>query len=725
MEVTELTPQDADDLLRRRHPRLAPSAARRVLEESGGNPLALVELPLHRTGDSLDTMAPWLPSSGPGQRLERHFAQRLRRLPPEAVRVLLLTALGGEAAAWSAGTWLTDDASLTTEEVFEHIESSGLAHLGSSGRLSFRHPLVRGAVIAHASPDEQRQAHRELAGAPAPDDPRGLLHEAAAALSADEDLAARLEAAGRRLARRGGDAEGAVLLDRAAALSVDTGCRARRLVWAAVMAARGGRLPYTAALVDELRRGPIPPEVAPLFAYAVVYVDQSHRIDFESSFTLLPRALTDLASAAVDTCPGLAEQAYFKLVLATVYTDDPRGWAALEHHRTGVSPLARLCHRAWADPARTAHGVTRRLHELMEGMSEEQEAGAVWLLLWTAAAVDAADATVWRRFSEQHGYATQGTIAKARSYQDYLKARWDRAESCLREAEAADELGYHCNALVFRHHYAHFLAGRGDENGLREVDRAIRPVARRARMKWVEDHLDHLAALVALAHDRFEEAYRRLAGLTPPGVLPRGLPWFHLPFFDFVEAAVHTGRLDEARAHISAARDAQMEDISAHHAFLLAAATAIAAPDAETDALFRAAFRTAGAQQWVFAGARLRLAHGRWLRRRHQVSARDALLNAFHTFRSLESAPWAAKAERELRAAGALATSPAGGRELLTAHQLRVAQLAADGLTNKEIGQLLHLSSRTVSDHLYRIYPKLGITSRAALARALKAGEHA
>lgn len=101
------------------------------------------------------------------------------------------------------------------------------------------------------------------------------------------------------------------------------------------------------------------------------------------------------------------------------------------------------------------------------------------------------------------------------------------------------------------------------------------------------------------------------------------------------------------------------------------------------------------------------------------------MLNACHTFRSLGSAPWAAKAERELRAAGALAGPPAGGRELLTAHQLRVAQLAADGLTNKEIGQLLKLSPRTVSDHLYRIYPKLGITSRAVLARALKAGEHA
>ncbi|OYP19378.1 LuxR family transcriptional regulator [Streptomyces sp. FBKL.4005] len=719
VDVSALGPRDAGDLVRRHRPRLPSAAVRRVVREAAGNPLALLELPVHRTGDPLDGTAPWPAAAEPAHRLDRLFAARLDALSPAAGRVLLLTALGGETAAWNAAAWLADEGADAAAEAVEQIEASGLAHRDLAGRLTFRHPLVRSAIIARATVEERRSAHRELSASLAHDDPRRLRHEAAAAVSADEDLAARLEAAGREMARRGGDAEGAVLLDRAAALGTDPRGRARRRAWAAVMAARGGRLRYTARLVEELAREPVPAEVLPLFAYAVVYVDQSHRVDFESSFTLLPRALGELAATGTEAFPGLAEQMYFKLVLATVYTDDPRGWSALDRHGPQVSPLARLCRRAWSDPARTAHGVADELRARVDAMGPEQEAGAAWLVLWTAAAVDAADARLWRRFSAQHGYATQGTIAKAKGYQDYLAGRWDQAESRLREAEAADELGYHCNALVFRHHYAHFLAGRGDEDGFREVERHLRPRARRARMTFVEDHLDHLTGLVALAHGRYEEAYRVLAGLTPPGVLPRGLPWFHLPFFDLVEAAVHTGRTAQAEAHVAAARATRMADISPHHAFLLAAATALAARGDDAEARFATAFAVDGAEQWVFPMARLRLAHGRWLRRHHRATARHALRTAAHAFRSLGATPWAVQAERELRAAGIATGAAAGAADLLTAQQARVARLAADGLTDKQIGAELRLSSRTVADHLAKVYRTLGITSRAALSGAL------
>ncbi|MFI9611629.1 ATP-binding protein [Streptomyces sp. NPDC052023] len=712
-----LAPDDAARLLRRRHPELGTPAVRRIVREAAGNPLALVELPLQLSPEQWNGD---LPDRVPlGRRLERLFAHRLDALAPEAIRVLLLVALGGGPAAWSAGKWLRVHAGERAVEVLDEIEAGGLARLDSSGRLAFRHPLVGSAVVSRATSADKREAHRELAEALPADDPRRLVHEAAASLFPDEELAARLDAAGRRLSRRGGDSEAALLLDRAAVLSTDPGSRARRLTWAAVMAARGGRLPYTARIVAELRRSPVPDDIAPLFAYAAVYVDQSHRIDFASSFTLLPEALDALAEPGAQSFAGLAEQVYFKLLLASAYTNDPRGWRALERHRHRVSPLARLCHRVWSDPARTAHGAVEELRSLASALSEEQEAGAAWLLLWTAAAVDAADSTLWRRFTGQHAYATQGTIAKARSYQDYLHGRWDQAEACLREAQAAEDLGYHCNALLFRHHYAHFLAGRGDEEGLLQAERSIRPLAARARMKFVEDHLTHLRALAALGHGRYEEAYVRLAELTPPGVLPQGLPWFHLPFFDFVSAATHTGRHEAARAHLAAARAARMADISPHHAFLLAAASALAAGDDEADGRYEAAYAVPGAGQWVFEGARLRLAHGVRLRRQQRAGARDALGEARRTFVALGAVPWARQAERELRAAGQAAGEPHGGRELLTAHELRVAQLAADGLTNKDIGQRLRVSPRTVADHLYRIYPKLGITSRAALARAL------
>ena len=183
------------------------------------------------------------------------------------------------------------------------------------------------------------------------------------------------------------------------------------------------------------------------------------------------------------------------------------------------------------------------------------------------------------------------------------------------------------------------------------MERALRPPAARARMKFVEDHLTHLRALAALAHDRDEEAYSALAALTPPGVLPPDMPWFHLPFFDFVEAALRTGRTAQARAHVAAADAARMGDISPHHAFLLAAARALAAADEEAHALYEAAYAVPGADQ---SGVRTGQAAAR---ARHLAARPPAptgarrVERALDTFRTLRATPWAERTERELRAA--------------------------------------------------------------------------
>ncbi|WP_457030601.1 BREX system ATP-binding domain-containing protein [Kitasatospora sp. P5_F3] len=722
VEVGALSGPDAAALLLRRYPKLAATAADRLLGEAVGNPLALVELPRQLRDEQQRGVVP-LPERLPlGRRLERMYAERLAALTPTAGRVLLLAALAPGKDGGSGG-WPAEVAGGDAEEALEQIEAGGLARLDRAGRLVFRHPLVRTAVISTASESARREAHRTLAGLLAPDDPRRLVHEASAALLPDDALAARLHEAGSRLARRGGDAEGALLLDRAAALSTDPAERARRLTWAAVMAARGGQLRHTATLVEELKRAPVPPDIAPLFAYAVVYVDQSHRIDFESSSALLPAALDALTAPGADPLGGLAEQVYFKLLLAATYTDDPRAWEALSRHRENVSDPGRLCHRAWTDPSGTVAG---ELRALAEGMTEEQGAGAAWLLLWTASAVDTGGDDLWQRFSGLHGYATQGSVAKAKCYQDFLRGRWDLAVDCLREAEAAEDLGYHCNALMFRHYYAHFLAGRGDEEGLREIERLVRPAATRARMRFVLDRLTHLRGLAALAHGRHEQAYADFSEVTPSG----RLSWSHALTFDLVDAAVHTGRRHEARGYVSAVQAERSAELCGHHVFVLAAAAALVAADDEADAAYREAYAVPGAEQWVFELARLRLAHGSWLRRRHRAEARDVLHAARQAFHRLQAGPWAQRCEEELRAAGdpmAPAPAPAPGRTVavavtgLTGQELRVARLAATGLSNKEIGNALRLSPRTVGAHLYKIFPKLGITSRAALAHALEA----
>ncbi|MFD0395858.1 AAA family ATPase [Streptomyces nogalater] len=413
VDLAALDGEDARALLRTRHPHLAVITADRILQEAAGNPLALVELPVHLHPDQARGVMP-LPRRFPlGHRLERLFAPRLDRLSGEAVHVLLYAALGGTTASWvTPPCWTVSTHGAPTRcstrsrpavwPAWSRTAGSPSGIPWCAGPSSPGPPGPNGGPPTAGSPPPCRTTIRG---------------RSATRRTRPSCPTKRSPAAGGRapLALRGGDAEGALLLHRAAALSTHAGARARRLTWAAAMAARGGRLPYAAKLVEELRRAPVPADSAPLYAYAVVYVDQSHHVDFESSFTLLPQALDALSEAGAGASPfaDLAEQMYFKLLLATVYTSDTRGWAALRAHRHQVSELADLCRRAWSDPARTAHGTGGELRAMAATMSQEQQAGAAWLLLWTASAVDMADASLWRRFLGQHAYATQGSIAKA------------------------------------------------------------------------------------------------------------------------------------------------------------------------------------------------------------------------------------------------------------------------------------------------------------------------
>jgi len=156
---------------------------------------------------------------------------------------------------------------------------------------------------------------------------------------------------------------------------------------------------------------------------------------------------------------------------------------------------------------------------------------------------------------------------------------------------------------------------------------------------------------------------------------------------------------------------------------LTSASAALAAPADEAGPLFAEALTVPAADRWPFELARVRLAYGEHLRRARATSdARSHLGSALTTFEALGARPWAIRAGHELRATG-LATARADGHgpAALTAQERQVAALAAAGLTNKQIGERLYLSHRTVAAHLYQIFPRLGITSRAALRDALTA----
>jgi DNA-binding CsgD family transcriptional regulator len=197
---------------------------------------------------------------------------------------------------------------------------------------------------------------------------------------------------------------------------------------------------------------------------------------------------------------------------------------------------------------------------------------------------------------------------------------------------------------------------------------------------------------------------------------------------DMTEAAVRSGRADEASAHVAAVTQARVAHLSTRLQFMTLGATALAAPRVEAVQRFDAALAAPDSELFPFQLARIQLAYGEHLRRtRHAAAARAQLTDAMEIFGRLGARPWAQRAARELRATGKTQSGPHGAADLahgiladpLTPQQQQVAELAASGLTNKQIGEQLFLSPRTVATHLYELFPKLGITSRAALRDAL------
>ena len=236
-----------------------------------------------------------------------------------------------------------------------------------------------------------------------------------------------------------------------------------------------------------------------------------------------------------------------------------------------------------------------------------------------------------------------------------------------------------------------------------------------------ETHARHVHVLIALGRADFEDAYRQASAISPPGVLASHVPLALWVAMDLVEAAVRIGRHAEAAAHLTAIRDADVAALSPRLALLATASEAIAAPDDLAPGLFERALAVPGADRFPFDLGRVCVCYGERLRRtRSTTDARARLTAALEIFERLRARPWAARAAGELRAAG-LADPRASqrGRDSLTSQELEIAELAAADLTNKQIGQRLFLSHRTVGAHLYQIFPKLGVTSRAALRDAL------
>jgi DNA-binding CsgD family transcriptional regulator len=729
-ELRSLDSEAAAGLLDARFPELAPGVRRRVLAEAQGNPLALLDLPtalsdLQRC--ALAALPPTLPLS---RRLQALFMSRAADLPAPTRYLLLLAALEGNGylavlQAAAAGHREIDDLAPAEQAGLVYVEED-------TGRLAFRHPLIRSAVMELAVSEDLRRAHRALAAQLGDQPERQAWHLASAALGPDEEVAGLLARVAREMLRRGDAADAVVALLRSAQLSPRRCDRSLRLAEAACVSATvTGELPRVRLLLADARQAMPDLDRSLHASVAAAHLLLNSDSDIDAVHGRLLSAIRSAARSYDARDPALVAWLHAMLMVCS-FGGRPELWAPFYEIVSSVIPHApadvRLLVRTYADPARSAIPVLDELDAAISGLSAEADTWRILIISSAAVYTDrlAGCREALRRVvsNGREGSAVLPVISALThlSLDAFMAGRWDDAQRLAGEClQAAEAHGYPLRAWMARDLQALLAAARGDHDAVRELTGQMIRWALPRGIVQAQPAARHASSLAALGRGDFEEAYQEAAAISPPGILACHVPYALRVPMDLVEAAVRTGRHDEAIAHVAALRQAGLARVSPRLAMLTSASAALAAPADEAGPLFAEALAVPAADRWPFELARVRLAYGEHLRRaRATADARIHLRAALTTFEALGATPWAIRAGHELRATG-LATTRADSRgpATLTAQERQVAALAAAGLTNKQIGERLYLSHRTVAAHLYQIFPRLGITSRAALRDAL------
>jgi len=693
---------------------------RRILAEAAGNPLALIELPA--AAAELGTRAA---QSGPlplTARLEQTFASRLTALSADVQRLLLLAALDDvdlTELSRAAGT------SLGPDDLAPAV-TAGLGTL-DSGRFRFRHPLIASAVKQSAAAGELRTAHAALAEALAEEPDRAVWHRAAAASGADELAAEALEAAANRATLRGARDVAVSAFERAAELTADPQRRAQRLYFAGDLAADIGRSSDGVRLLRAAQQLGLPPAENAMASFHLEIADST----WSGSATI--RDFARIARELADT--GEGRRAFKALATISVRAywerlDDEtrRAVAAISDEITlPVGDPVRLYVLGLIDPlGRGKQVVEQTADRSPVGMTDPEDlfrvgaaAASVWAPNLALPFLEAA-ASIAR---EQGRLTLLAHTLVFESWADLQRGAVRRA--ITRAAEGA-RIAEEVRALRYMVAARLAQAIAGAEQGEDDTSERLIAEAEGLLIPLGANPMLALAAFargrLALARERFGEAYEHLVRIFDPAGAA-----FH-PFVrgwalaDLADAAVRgDGDLDAVRGYLAEWDEVAATTRAPHLQVQVAYATAILASDAVAERQFRAAIASAQAE-WPFYVARTQLAYGTWLRRhRRMTQSRAPLREAVDTFDALGLLRYAERARRELRASGERVRSRgAGGWSQLSPQELQIAQLAADGLSNREIGEQLYLSHRTVESHLYRLFPKLGVTSRAQLRDALE-----
>jgi len=705
----------------------------RIVAETRGNPLALLELPRGLPPAELAggfALPDALPLSG---RIEASFRRRLDALPADTRWLLQLAAaepVGDPVRVWGAAERL----GIATEAATPAAEA-GLLEFGA--RVRFRHPLVRSVAYRSASLRRRQDVHRALAEVTDPniDPDRRAWHRAQAAPGPDEDVAAELERSAGRAQTRGGLAAAAAFLERASMLTPGPARRARRLLAAARAKRAAGALDAALGLLVAVEAGP-------LDALSAAEVEHLRGL-----IALVQRGPSDgarlLLSAARRLEPldaGLARDTHLEALWAAVWAGDlgsPGGVVAAAEAARAAAPgpeptravdvlLEAFALRLTQGYAAAAPLLTRALELSLALDVTNDEAGLWrWLAGGRASAIVALelwDAESWHALAAVQAQFARDTgalvhlqyalnfLAMAHLFAGELTtaARLNDEDRLIAEVTGNPPVGYAAMALA---------AWQGQEAQASELIEATSRAATARGAGRMVSYADYASSVLYNGlgrHDAARDPAWRAFERDELG---------HGPYVvsELAEAASRTGDVELVRATLQWLSERTRAAPTEWALGTEARVRALLSEGDTAERCYRESIARLGRTRVRVQLARAHLLYGEWLRRqRRRLDARAQLRTAYTMLEAMGIEGFAERARRELRATGATARKrTVETREELTAQEAVIARLAREGLSNPEIGSRLFISARTVQSHLAKVFAKLAISSRGQLHQVL------
>jgi DNA-binding CsgD family transcriptional regulator len=727
LRVSSLGHRDSRALLEGVLPsRLDEPVLERIVAETRGNPLALLELPRGLTPTQL-AGGFGLPVAVPlSASIEESFTRRLAGLPDDARRLLLLAAadpVGDPALLWRAARRLG-----IPESIAEAVEAQGLLELGP--RVVFRHPLVRSAVYRAAGVAERRAVHRALAEATDPqiDPDRRAWHRAQTVSVPDEELAAELERSAGRAQARGGLAAVAAFLQRAAALTPDTRHRAQRLVAAAGATRDAGDPEAALGLLAGVEDGELD-ELGGArvdLLHAQIALEQRRGADAGRLFLSAARRLEPLD-------PKLARETYLEALGGAMASDVevPGGAPTVAAAARSAPPAAvppstadvlldAFAIRLTEGYAAAVPALTRAL-ELLLAVDVAHEDVGRWLSLSTGRNSNIVALELWDDDAVHRLAARQVQLARdtgalvhlqfalsflARSHM--LTGELRAAAQMIEEARAIAEATGNpplVNAPMI------LAAWRGQESHASDLIEATSQEA--ATRRWSSNNYARSVLYNGLGrHEAARDAASEALEPDPVGYGSLLMP-------ELAEAASRTADRATLESVAEWLSERTRMISSGWASGIEARVRALLSEDEVAESLYRQSITHLGGTRMRLELARTQLLYGEWLRReRRRLDAREQLRTALEGFTGMGADAFARRAERELLATGEHARKrTVDTLDQLTPQETQIARLAADGQTNRDIAAQLFISPSTVEYHLRKAFRKLGVKSRTQLAQ--------